>query len=343
MELYHKTPRRFAYVINSVNVRGDDIKNTKNCQTCFITGNGVENCKHIFFCGLLLKDSHDVSLGGDTSELLYEVNGSTQSQQTKFSRGGNNVVDVEYSEQIYNGSNLFGCIKLRHKQYCILNKQYSKEEYEVLVPKIKKHMDDMPYVDKKGRVYQYGEFFPSEHSQWAYNETWGHQWFPLTKEQALKQGFYWRDPVDRDYKITIKPEDLPNHINDVSGSILGEVIVCEHAKMEKEQYESTCNEQCTVAFRVLANELQFYRSQNLALPRLCPNCRFYQRLQKRNPPKLWHRKCMCAGVNDESKKYSNTIKHFHEGNPCPNEFETAISDERPEIVYCEQCYQNEFI
>lgn len=55
-----------------------------------------------------------------------------------------------YSNWADNSSNIFGCIALRNKKYCILNKQYSKQEYEELIPKIKKHMDEMPYVDKKG-------------------------------------------------------------------------------------------------------------------------------------------------------------------------------------------------
>ena len=41
--------------------------------------------------------------------------------------------------------------------------------------------------------------------------------------------------------------------------------------------------------------------------------------------------------------YKNTIKHTHGDEPCQNEFETAISDERKEIVYCEKCYQAEFV
>jgi len=45
MELYYKTPRRFALVVNSNNVTGDDIKNTKNCINCFATRHGIENCK----------------------------------------------------------------------------------------------------------------------------------------------------------------------------------------------------------------------------------------------------------------------------------------------------------
>jgi hypothetical protein len=36
------------------------------------------------------------------------------------------------------------------------------KEYEELIPKIKQHMIDMPYVDKKGNEYRFGEFFPIE-------------------------------------------------------------------------------------------------------------------------------------------------------------------------------------
>jgi len=41
-----------------------------------------------------------------------------------------------YCAKCTTSSNLFGCIGLRNKEYCILNKQYTKEEYELLVPKI---------------------------------------------------------------------------------------------------------------------------------------------------------------------------------------------------------------
>ncbi|MBU0627022.1 hypothetical protein KKG31_00005 [Patescibacteria group bacterium] len=36
--------------------------------------------------------------------------------------------------------NIFGCIGLRNKEYCIFNKQYTKEEYESIVPKIIERM-----------------------------------------------------------------------------------------------------------------------------------------------------------------------------------------------------------
>jgi hypothetical protein len=344
MELYYNTPRRYALVVNSTDVTGNDIKNTKNCKNCFATRHGVENCKNIFTCGLLLKDSMDTTTGGDTSELLYENASSLQSAQVMFSHSCNNSREVEYSDRLFNCSNCFGCVMSRHKKYCILNKQYTKEEYEALIPQIKKHMNDMPYVDKKGRVYKYGEFLPPEHSLWAYNETWANQFFPLGKEEVLSQGYLWRDPMKRDYQITKEAKDLPDNIKDVSDSILDEVILCEHSmKKNDNSYDAGCNEQCTIAFRILPYELEFYRSMNIALPHLCFNCRYYERLKMVNSPKLYHRKCMCNGIESNNKEYKNTIKHFHGDKPCENDFETAISEDRKEIVYCKECYQAEFI
>ena len=46
--------------------------------------------------------------------------------------------------------------------------------------------------------------------------------------------------------------------------------------------------------------------------------------------KLWERTCMC------DKK-----DHLHGEKKCEIEFETSYSPDRPEIVYCEKCYQQE--
>ena len=81
----------------------------------------------------------------------------------------------------------------------------------------------------------------------------------------------------------------------------------------------------------------------LQLPTLCSNCRHYQRLKRRNPFKLWHRKCQCAGAESDGKTYKNTMNHFHDKEYCPNEFKTAYAPDRPEIIYCEQCYNAEIV
>jgi len=301
-------------------------------------------------------------------ELSYElITPGFGSSKIKFSFLGNASENLEYCSQCCSSSNLFGCVGLRNKEYCILNKQYTKEEYEALVPKIIDHMNSMPYVDKKGRVYKYGEFFPPELSPFCYNETIAQEYFPLTKEQALEQGYSWKDPEERNLTIEIKTEDLPDNIKDVKDDIVGKVIECANAPRLKSEISHTQFSNCTTAFKIIPQELAFYRKMNLPLPRLCPNCRHYERLKQRNPLKLWRRKCMCNGKTSEkvysvpdtvnsfgvpdsgkvifrgstSGNYKNTIEHFHKDQPCPNEFETTYSPDRPEIVYCEDCYKQE--
>ncbi|MDP1760257.1 MAG: zinc-ribbon domain containing protein, partial [Candidatus Woesebacteria bacterium] len=256
--LYLSLPHRFAHIRNSQNVTGDIIRDANNCQTCFSTLDEVENCKFLYFGGLNLKDSYDVSAGGDTSSLFYEIMGITQGYNCIFSGGGGGSQNVCYSDWTYHSSNIFGCISLKHKKYCILNKQYTEEEYEKLVPQIIEQMNNVPYIDKLGRVYKFGEFFPPEFSAWAYNESFMFSLRPKTKEEVLKEGWQWRDPTEKSPVISLRPENLPNHIKDVSDSILQETIGCQHA--------GQCNEQCSIAFRITPDELKFYRQMNIALP-----------------------------------------------------------------------------
>ena len=71
---------------------------------------------------------------------------------------------------------------LKRKKYCILNKQYTCEEYEKLREKIVKDM-----VARE----EYGEFFPREMCPYGYNETVAMEYFPIEKEEAVKKGFKW--------------------------------------------------------------------------------------------------------------------------------------------------------
>ena len=245
-------------------------------------------------------------------------------------------VIVWYSNNVQCGFNcqssrdLFGCVGLRNKQYCILNRQYTKEEYEALVPKVIAHMNAMPYVDRVGREYRYGEFFPAELSPYAYNEAVTQDYFPLSQSAAQELGFSWREREPSQYTITVRSEQTPRSIAEVGDAMLKEVIGCAH--------EGKCEEPCTTAFRITPDELAFYRRLNLPLPRLCPKCRHYERLKLRNPLKLWHRKCMCGtGI------IKNTATHQHADAPCSNEFETTFAPERSETVYCEACYNAEVV
>jgi len=305
-------PYRYARVYKSVGSDGDDLSEARNSHNCFSTRQ-VEDSRYLFFCRNKSKDCYDTSFQGFNAELLYEVAHGFAGSNTAFSIRNLSNQNTYYSEECQNCLNVFGCEGLRKKQYCILNKQYTKEEYEKLLPKIIKHMSDMPYIDKKNIQYKYGEFFPPELSPFAYNETIAQEYFPLNKEDVIKNKYSWEEIGDRNYAINIKNKDIPDDIKYVSDNIVGQIISCAH--------EGKCLEQCTEAFKIVPEEYVFYKRMNLPLPRLCPNCRHFVRLSKRNPLKLWHRKCMKDG--------------------CKNEFETTYAPERPEIIYCEKCYQQE--
>ena len=327
-------PKKYASIIKSTNVTGDNVMNAKNAKHCFdiCYGGSVEDSKYLIHC-VNAKDCYDV-YGGGEGDLIYEsFDAGIEVSRELFAIITHSCLDTFYTYMCFSSKNLFGCIGLRGKQYCILNKQYSKEEYEKLVPKIIEQMSAVPYTDKKGRVYKYGEFFPSELSPFAYNETIAQEYFPKAKEEIIKDGYSYRAPVEKDYQATIKSADLPDHIKDVPENILDEIIACPNNGDEKTQ--------CTKAYRIIKAELDFLKNNNIALPRYCPNCRHYQRLKQRNPFKLWRGKCQCAGANSQNKKYKNTIEHTHGDVPCPNKFETSYAPDRPEIVYCEKCYQAE--
>ena len=195
-----------------------------------------------------------------------------------------------------NASYCFGCIGLHNnEQYCILNKQYTKEEYETLVPRI---------IEKMRKDGEYGEFFPSSLSPFGYNETVAQEYYPLTKSEAIKDGvFSWSDyesPFPTVEKI-IPGSKLPDSIESIPDDILNWAIECEVTKKP---------------FRIIKQELEFYRKHNLPIPRRHPDQRYLDRMSLRNPRKLFERKC----------------------DKCGKDMITTYAPERTEMVYCEECY-----
>lgn len=322
-ELMKNAIHRFANIIQSEDCTGDSIFNSKNVHNCFAVQDSM-NLKHGIITTNQLVDVYDFSMSG-RSELAYElcVTGrGTNNSMLSYNIGHtDNVIYCDSANAI---NNCFGCVSNRNKEYCILNKQYTKDEYNELVPKIITQMNEMPYVDNKGRVYKYGEYFPINFSRFAYNETAAFEFFPAEKNEVLNNGYTWRDSVLKDHKATIEMEDIPDEIANVPDSIVNEILACEH--------QSQCNEICTNAFRITKEELVFYKRFNIAIPSLCPNCRYFQRQKSRTLPwRLWRRACMCDLPN-----------HSHKGK-CEVEFETSYAPDRPEKVYCEKCYQQEVV
>lgn len=325
--------RRPSFLINSSNSTGDYLEHCESCKYCFGIRNGGRNCKYCINGGYVLNDSYDTFGCGANAELLYQaIDTGFEGSRFLFDIVVYGGVSVEYSYNCHGSSNLFGCVGLRSKQYCILNKEYSKEEYEELLPKIKQHMMDMPYRDNKGRVYTYGEFFPVELSPFAYNESLAYEHFPYSESEMKEKGYSHRELPKNEYAVTLKAGEAPKDIKEVKDDILDQVIECAHGRK--------CLDNCVGAFKITPRELALYRRMNVALPVLCPNCRHMERVRRTNPFFLWHGKCQCRQPKTE---YQNTTEHFHGDKPCPNEFETSYAPERKEIVYCEACYQSEVV
>ena len=328
------TPHKFARILKSVDCTGDTLFEVRDVVNSFDVHGPAEHVKDTFLAGWGLRDSRRCNHAGHHAELIYNSFAVfADSGNIKLSFWISSSHDIEYSFNCRNCHNLFGSAGLMNKQYCIFNKQYTKEEYEMLVSKIKKHMDETPYTDSAGRVYKFGDFFPMEFSPYAYNETVAQEYFPLKKDEILSRGLLYESQTQRNYAPTIKAENIPETIAVTSKEITNEIIECEH--------KLGCDENCTGAFKITSAELLLYKQLNVPIPHLCPNCRHYQRLRKRNPLKLWRRKCQCFGAKSDNGIYTNTVKHFHSDGHCPNEFESPYAPDRKEIIYCEQCYQQE--
>lgn len=326
--VWQAQPYRYAQGLKNLNSSGSYVANCKNVNDSYLI-RGSENMR---FCQHMQvptnKDCYDVSNWGENTELSYEtlVCGENSYNMKFCFNCWPTCRDSEYCMDLFSCSDCFGCVGLKKKQYCIFNKQYTKEEYYQLVEKIKKQMDDIPFIDKQGLIYKYGEFFPAEFSKIGYNNTVAIQHFPLSKTEAEKKGYLWVEAPQSEYKITKKSSELPDSINDVGDEILKEIVECEN---------------CKKAFRIMENELIFLRREKLPLPGFCHDCRYDRRIKDRLTIRLYERSCTCGGVSDETGIYKNTVKHIHGDDPCEEKFKTGHDPENKEIVYCEKCYQQE--
>lgn len=302
-----KPYREFHGNAFNLNVNGEHVYVSKNSKESYIL-NGAENCK---YCQLVTvdgaKDCMDYSGWGHNAELIYEsASVGDGVSNMKFSAYCfPDCQDSEYCLWSIAGKNNFGCVNLKRKSYCILNKKYSPEEYEKLKAYIIEDMKNNPYIDEKGRSWSYGEFLQPIFSKFAYNYSNAMRFFPKTKEEVLDLGYVWDDQEKPNIPHTMKSETLPLTIQETKDTILQEVIECIS---------------CKRSYKFISGELELLRKMNAPVPHECPKCRENRRFERMNRPGMYYRKC----------------------DSCKKEIYTPYAPERPEIVYCVKCYQKEF-
>lgn len=177
--------------INCEDCTGDYLSNCKNVKDSY----WVDNSRDCRYCTDIhySKDCYDVNIY--EGELMYEcIHVGPKGYGQFFSQLGWYSMNLYYCVEMHGCKDCFGCMSLKKKQYCIFNKQYSKEEYEDLKNRIIEHMK---------KTGEWGEFFPVKMSPYPYNHTMAQRFYPLAKEEVLKRGWEWMDEEDRkEFRLT---------------------------------------------------------------------------------------------------------------------------------------------
>lgn len=228
------------------------LRNVSRCESCSMLGDS-QDCAYVSD-GVNCTDCVDCNEIGE-AELCYQsVEIVPKVYGLRFCSLSANSSDMEYSDHCYDSRHLFGCVGLRKKEYCILNKQLSKDTFETLRAEI---------IVRMKADGEWGRFLPGSLSPFAYNETSAQEIFPLTEAEARRLGYRWRQAEERTW-----PQDvgrLPDDVRETSSEVLGKIFRCA---------------QCLGPYQIIKQELAFLKGAGLALPRDCPNCRHLDRRAK---------------------------------------------------------------
>ncbi|KKU06227.1 MAG: hypothetical protein UX07_C0004G0015 [Parcubacteria group bacterium GW2011_GWA2_45_30] len=223
----------------TVNCRGNFLSECKNCYNCYFVNNS-ENLRHSFRA-YEAKDAIDTiscmsehSAVSSLDQLGYGNVGLLYGTKCRYSVYLDSCDECEYC---------FGCIGLRKKSFCILNKQYSEQEYHKIVEKIKA---DMQKRDEWGR------FLPLSMAYSGYNLSLAQIMFPEKEDTIAEIGGRWDTLPVQNFANTINSEDLPGRIDDVKDDIVKQRIICAETGL---------------SYNIAPHELAFYKEHGIPLPR----------------------------------------------------------------------------
>lgn len=164
------------------------------------------------------------------------------------------VHSIYYSYFLTSCSFCLWCIWLKNKSYCILNKQYTKEERYEKVDEIFTQME---------RDWQLWEFFPATMNPFYFNDTAAYLIDPsFTKEEVTKLWYLRRDePIKVDipeWAITVKSSELAQFESiDEQWNWKLDETVCKRVILDENGD----------AYRIIPMELEFLQKHGLPLPR----------------------------------------------------------------------------
>jgi len=288
IEMIDKAPKRTLQIMSEDSV-GDCMFKCKNVTESFDLIQS-RDCRYCYESGHLT-DCFDVYESAFDCERQYECHGCNRGKFLRFCNSSHDLSESDYADHCHNSSNLFASSGLRRKQYCILNKQYTKEEYEQVSQRIIEHMKS---------TKEWGEFFPSWMSPFAYNESIAIEYYLLDKTSALARGYKWRDEDNASgYQGQI--HQLPDNIKDAPEDIGKKILKCEVSGK---------------LYKIIPQEFALLKKLGIALPRRSPQQRYKDRLQLVNHRRLWDWQCK----------------------DCKKKMRAPYLPESGQNVYCQDCF-----
>lgn len=154
--------------------------------------------------------------------------------------------NIYYSNYLEDCSFCIWCIWLKNKSYCILNKQYTKQQWYELADKIFSQME---------KDWILWNFFPWNFNPFYFNDTAAYLLDDtFTKEEVAKDWYLWRNE-----KIKV---DIPENTEIVNTNDL-DVLNYNESILKKVIVDSSWNH-----FRIVKMEYDFLKKHNLPLPEI---------------------------------------------------------------------------
>lgn len=276
-------PKKYLIGLNNEKVTGNVIFQSKNVVESYYA-KGVEDSANVFNV-YETKDALDMVAYGNNAEKIFSCTsvGGNVSNLSYSALSFNSCSDLMYSMSLRTSHYCFGSAFAKGLEYAILNKQYSKEEYDQITEKLSAKMKE------RG---EWGETFMYKVNLHGYNESLAQILMPLKKEEAEKLGFRWTERKFPDIdpsKVYVQKDS----INDVSWDELKDkVVVCEESGRP---------------FRIIKQEFDFYKQYAIPLPRLHPEVRMFHRYPKELYFNLHDSKCRKCGTPFQTSMPDNDI------------------------------------
>lgn len=268
-ELYTSSLHPATQQINCEECSGEYLANSKNVTESYLVGS-IRDGRFLIHCDEG-NDMWDCCLSGygNTELYLETVSSGAGGRHAMFCSGSWGSSEVLYCDTVMSCKNCFGCVGLQRQEYCILNKQFSKEGYFERVAQIIQHMR---------KTGEWGEFFPASIAPHAYNESAASDFYPLEREEALRLGYRWREAtVERsEGELSAVPASIDLATDDTSE----QTFVCSESDKR---------------FRIPRAELALLRKFGIAPSWNAPELRRVRRGRARNQPQLWSRACAECG------------------------------------------------